>query len=58
MDRRAEMTRFAKPGSSGIEIAPWFNPLTPKREGYRCLTLDIFDLVTLQQRARQDPEII
>jgi len=57
MDRRAEITKFIQPGSAGIEIAPRFNPLTPKREGYRCLTLDIFDSDTLRDRARRDPQI-
>jgi SAM-dependent methyltransferase len=41
----------------GIEIAPWFAPLAPKRQGYNCLALDVFDKTTLLERARQDPNI-
>ncbi|THD42629.1 MAG: class I SAM-dependent methyltransferase [Bradyrhizobium sp.] len=41
----------------GIEVAPWFAPLAPKRQGFNCLTLDIFDRETLIQRAKADPNI-
>jgi SAM-dependent methyltransferase len=41
----------------GIEIAPWFAPLTSKREGFNCLVLDIFDKAELLKRAAADPNI-
>lgn len=41
----------------GIEIAPWFNPLAPKRDGYDIKIIDIFDTETLLERAKADPAI-
>lgn len=41
----------------GIEVGPWFSPMTPKRAGYNCLALDVFDGHTLRQRAAVDPNI-
>ena len=31
----------------GFEVAPWFNPITPKAAGYNVHTLDVFDFETL-----------
>jgi hypothetical protein len=39
----------------GIEIGPWFAPLAPKREGYNCLSFDVFDTETLKKSAEDDP---
>jgi SAM-dependent methyltransferase len=41
----------------GIEIAPWFAPLTPKRDGFNCATLDVFDKPALLRKAEIDPNI-
>lgn len=41
----------------GIEIAPWFRPLVPKRTGYNSLSLDLFDRDELLRRAAGDPNI-
>ena len=41
----------------GIEIAPWFRPLAPKREGYNCLTIDVFSKDDLLERAKNDVNI-
>jgi SAM-dependent methyltransferase len=41
----------------GIEIAPWFRPLTPKKEGYNCLILDVFSKTELLERAIKDINI-
>lgn len=41
----------------GIEVGPWFSPITPKRAGYTCWVLDVFDGPTLRQRAAVDPNI-
>ena len=42
----------------GIEIAPWYNPLTPKRDGFNCLVLDVFSKEELLKRAAVDHNII
>jgi SAM-dependent methyltransferase len=57
MNRRERLTRFIKPGERGIEIAPYFNPLVPRRLGYNCLSLDILDTETLRQAAAADPHV-
>lgn len=41
----------------GIEIAPWHNPLAPKREGFNCLVADVFDKEELLKRVAADPSI-
>lgn len=41
----------------GIEVGPWFNPAAPKADGYRCLTLDIWDRAELVRRATADQAI-
>jgi SAM-dependent methyltransferase len=38
----------------GIEVAPWWNALVPKRAGYRSLSLDVFDADTLKANARRE----
>ncbi len=57
MDRRERITRFITPQQKGIEIGPYFTPLAPKRAGYNCLAVDVFDAATLRRRAAEDPEI-
>jgi len=57
MDRRDEILKFIKKGDRGVEIAPWFNPLVAKRDGYNSLVLDIFDAESLRARASLDPNI-
>jgi hypothetical protein len=55
MDRRSRITRFITPRQKRIEIGPYFAPLAPKRLGYKCLVVDVFDASTLRQRATDDP---
>ncbi|VVM08465.1 hypothetical protein MAMC_02180 [Methylacidimicrobium cyclopophantes] len=61
MSRRAEFSRYIphpkEPGILAIEIGPWFAPIFPKKEGYPCLVLDLYDRKTLQERAERDPYI-
>ena len=57
MDRRQSILKYTTKDQRGIEIGPWFNPIAPKREGYRCLSLDVFDSETLRTRAAGDPNI-
>src|SRR5262245_33967836 len=55
MDRRAELLRFIKPEHVGIEIGPWHSPLAPKRDGYKSISLDVFDTDELRRRAMAEP---
>ncbi len=57
MDRRSQILRHITKSHRGIEVAPWFAPLTPKRDGYDCRILDVFDKATLLTRAERDPNI-
>ncbi|MCX5864976.1 MAG: methyltransferase domain-containing protein [Deltaproteobacteria bacterium] len=57
MGRSAELARFVTREGRGIEIGPWCNPVAPKRSGYNCRILDVFDTATLRQRAGVDPGI-
>ncbi len=57
MNRRDRITRHVSKAQRGIEVGPWFNGLTPKREGYDCLIMDVFDTATLRSRAAADPTI-
>ncbi|HUH37879.1 MAG TPA: methyltransferase domain-containing protein [Spongiibacteraceae bacterium] len=57
MNRRDHILAGIDRASLGLEIAPWFSPLAPKREGFNVRTLDVFDFETQMSRARQDPEI-
>ena len=41
------------PGSTGIEIGPFLNPLAAKRDGYRTLVVDRYDQATLRDKARE-----
>ena len=57
MNRLDELRKFLDKKSLGIEIAPYFNPIVPKADGYNALVLDVFDTVTLRQHAQDDPNI-
>ena len=57
MDRRMEVLKYLTKEQKGIEIGPWFTPLASKREGYDCLTFDVFDAETLKKTAESDPFI-
>jgi SAM-dependent methyltransferase len=41
----------------GLEIAPYHSPLAPKRDGYNCLILDVFDTSTLRSRGSVDNNV-
>jgi SAM-dependent methyltransferase len=55
MDRREQLLKHITKWQKGIEIGPWFAPLAPKREGYNCLSFDVFDTETLKKNAEDDP---
>lgn len=57
VDRRDAILKYITRNKRGLEIGPWFNPIAPKREGYRCLVLDVFNSETLRKRAVDDPNI-
>ena len=57
MRRDHDLLKYANTRGKGIEIAPYSNPMVPKRAGYDVLILDVFDTDTLRQKARQDPMI-
>lgn len=57
MDRREQILKHVDREKKGLEIGPWFAPLATKREGYDCLSLDVFDAQTLREKAEQDPNI-
>jgi predicted SAM-dependent methyltransferase len=56
-DRRQEILRYIDPGTRGIEIAPWFNPILSPRGDREVVVLDIFDRPALVARAENDPHI-
>ena len=51
MDRREQLLKHITQWQKGIEIGPWFAPLAAKREGYNCLSFDVFDTETLKKNA-------
>ena len=57
MNRRDILLEHITREQRGIEIGPYHSPIAPKREGYRCLSLDVFDAATLRQKAAADPLI-
>src|SRR5438876_856717 len=57
MHRRTEAAKFITREQRGIEIAPYHDGLVPRRLGYQCLILDVFDTERLKQNAANDPYI-
>jgi SAM-dependent methyltransferase len=55
--RESYILRYITKDMQGLEVAPYFRPLAPKKQGYNCKTLDIFDQETLIQRALDDKDI-
>jgi predicted SAM-dependent methyltransferase len=55
MERREQLLKHITKLQKGIEIGPWFAPLAAKREGYNCLSFDVFDTETLKKNAEGDP---
>jgi SAM-dependent methyltransferase len=47
------LRRVIRPGSRGIEIGPWCNPVAPKRAGCDTLVVDIVDADALRAKARE-----
>lgn len=57
MSRRQRLLKHIDHKKQGIEVAPYFAPLLPKAEGFKVLTLDVFDTERLRDNARQDIDI-
>lgn len=55
--RKTHIRKYLTRDSKGIEIAPWHNPIVPKKAGYCVQVLDIFDTETLRQKCIGDPNI-
>ena len=55
MERRDILLTGIEKDMLGVEIGPWHNPLVPKSDGYRSLSLDVFDTEALRQIAAQSP---
>ena len=51
IDRKDRVLHFARKEQLGLEIAPFHNPLAPKRDGWNCLCLDIYDEARLRAMA-------
>jgi SAM-dependent methyltransferase len=57
MDRYEQIKKHVTKEKRGIEIGAWHSGIAPKRLGYRCLILDVFDTETLGKRAHSDGTI-
>jgi hypothetical protein len=57
MGRKEKILGRITKNQLGIEIGPWFNPIAPKREGFNCLSLDLYNSETLMSRALADPGV-
>jgi SAM-dependent methyltransferase len=57
LDRRERILQFITKEQVGIEVGPWFAPIAPKKEGYNCWALDLFDAATLRRKAQSDPAV-
>jgi SAM-dependent methyltransferase len=55
LDRVKELRRHIGPDARGIEIGPYHNAITPRKEGFRSVYLDLFDANDLRARAAEDP---
>jgi len=57
LSRRDRILKYADLSGQGIEIAPYFNPIAPKRDGHNVLIMDVFDTARLHENALGDPQI-
>jgi SAM-dependent methyltransferase len=55
MDRNDYILKYADKSMLGLEIAPYHNPLAPKKDGWNCLILDYLCTSELLKRAKEDP---
>jgi SAM-dependent methyltransferase len=57
MDRLERLRAGVSRDADVLEIGPYFNPIAPRREGYRVTTIDIFATEELRHRAAHDPNL-
>ncbi|MGD9663506.1 MAG: class I SAM-dependent methyltransferase, partial [Porticoccaceae bacterium] len=57
MNRIEKVIKYIDKKMKGIEIAPWHTPLAPKRDGWNCLSLDLFSLDELRQKNQNDENL-
>lgn len=56
MNRKEYILKYAQKNGLGLEIAPYHNPIAPKKDGWNCLSLDIFNFEELTSLAQNDPD--
>lgn len=56
-DRLTELRRGIDKKDRGLEVGPYFAPICPKKDGYNCISLDVFDTDTLRRMASRDQNI-
>lgn len=54
LNRTEQILKYADLSRTGIEVAPYFNPAVRKSDGYKILTMDVFDTTALRERALKD----
>jgi predicted SAM-dependent methyltransferase len=57
MSRIERILKHISKEQLGIEVGGWFAPLASRKDGYNCLTLDVFDQETLIKNAKADSSI-
>ncbi len=56
--RSDRLLKYISKENYGIEVAPYFNPIASKSDGYNVMILDVFDTKTLIEKAKKDSNII
>ena len=57
MSRLDRLLKHADTSQRGIEVAPYFRPVLPKRDGHDVLILDVFDTDHLRALGAKDPGV-
>lgn len=58
MSRSDQIIKYIDTAKLGIEVAPYFAPILAKREGFKIMSLDVFDQKQLRETALNDPLIL
>lgn len=57
MDRLEKLRLGVERDADILEIGPYFNPIAPRRDGYRVTIIDVFDAEKLRTQAANDPNL-
>lgn len=57
MKREQNILKYCDKSMALLEIAPYFNPIAAKADGWNCITLDILTQAKLLELAKADPNI-